>query len=108
MSRALRRSICNLAARQNRRAIASKSWPKAPQSRKHSYDQALADFNRCRELLAPGGCMVFHDYGFGKHHGQPDFHPGVTRTIDEHVLNDSDFRPLLLAHTLFAFVKIAR
>ena len=74
----------------------------------HSYEGALADFERCRDLLAPGGCMVFHDYGFGKHHGEPDFHPGVTRTIDEHVLNDSDFRPLLLAHTLFAFVKIAR
>ena len=74
----------------------------------HSYDQALADFNRCRELLAPGGCIVFHDYGFGKHHGQPDFDPGVARTIDEHVFQGSDFRPLLLAHTLFAFVKIAR
>ena len=73
----------------------------------HSYDQALDDFNICRELLAPGGCMVFHDYGFGKHNGQPDFHPGVTRTIDEHVFSESAFRPLLLAHTLFAFVKIA-
>jgi len=74
----------------------------------HSYDQALADFNICRDLLAPGGCIVFHDYGFGKHNGQPDIDPGVTRAIDEHVFRDSAFRALLLAHTLFAFVKMAR
>ena len=49
--------------------------------------------------------MVFHDYGFGEHHGQPDAHPGVTRTIDEHVFKDDAFKPLLLAHTQFAFVK---
>lgn len=71
----------------------------------HSYEQVLADFQNCRDLLAPGGCMVFHDYGFGKHHGQPDYHPGVTRTIDEHVFKDPAFKPLLLAHTQFAFLK---
>jgi len=71
----------------------------------HSYEQVLADFNHCRDLLAPGGCMVFHDYGFGKHNGQPDAHPGVTHTIDEHVFKDAAFKPLLLSHTQFAFLK---
>jgi cephalosporin hydroxylase len=71
----------------------------------HSYDQVLADFNNYRDLLAPGGCMVFHDYGFGSHNGLPDTDPGVRPAIDEHVIGAEGFRPLLLAHTQFAFVK---
>lgn len=71
----------------------------------HSYEQVLTDFHSYRNLLAPGGCMVFHDYGFGNHNGLPDTHPGVRRAIDEHVMGAPGFRPLLLAHTQFAFVK---
>ncbi len=71
----------------------------------HSYEQVLADFSNYRDLLAPGGCLVFHDYGFGSHNGLPDTHPGVRRMIDEHVMTSSEFRPLLLAHTQFAFLK---
>lgn len=71
----------------------------------HSFEQVLADFNNYRDLLAPGGCLVFHDYGFGSHNGLPDTHPGVRRMIDEHVMTSPDFRPLLLAHTQFAFLE---
>ena len=71
----------------------------------HSYEQVFADFKNYRDLLAPGGCMVFHDHGFGAHNGLPDTHPGVRKAIDEHVMTAPEFRPLLLAHTQFAFVK---
>ena len=27
----------------------------------HSYDQVVADFEHYKNILAPGGCMVFHD-----------------------------------------------
>ncbi len=71
----------------------------------HSYQQVLADFRNYRDVLAPGGCMLFHDNGFGDHNGLPDLHPGVGRVIAEEVMAGPGFRPLLLAHTLFAFVK---
>ena len=58
-----------------------------------------------RDLLAPGGCMLFHDCGFGAHNGLPDTHPGVRKVIDECVMTAPEFRPLLLAHTQFAFLK---
>jgi len=71
----------------------------------HSYEQVLADFRNYRDVLAPGGCMLFHDHGFGNHNGLPDCHPGVGRVIAEEIMPSSSFRPLLLAHTLFAVVK---
>lgn len=71
----------------------------------HSCRQVVADFNNYRELLAPGGCMVFHDYGYGQHNGRPDVVPGVRPAVDEYIMSAEEFRPLLLAHTLFAFVK---
>jgi hypothetical protein len=71
----------------------------------HSYPQVVADFANYRDLVAPGGCIVFHDYGYGAHNGRPDVVPDVRRAIDEHVLPAGGFRPLLLAHTLFALVK---
>lgn len=73
----------------------------------HSYDQVVADFRNYRDLLAPGGAMVFHDYGYGVHNGRPDVCPNVRPAIDEHVMNAEGFKPLLLAHTLIAFVKEA-
>lgn len=73
----------------------------------HSYEQVLADFHNYRDLVAPGGCLLFHDHGFGDHNGLPDTHPGVRRVIEEEVITSPDFRPLLLAHTLFAFVRTA-
>lgn len=74
----------------------------------HSYEQVVSDFQHYRDLLAVGGCMAFHDYGHGEHHGREDHCPGVRRAVDEYVLTDRAFRPLLLADTLFAFVKLAR
>ncbi len=71
----------------------------------HSYRQVVNDFGNYKDLLAPGGCMVFHDYGFGNHSGQPDAQPDVRRAVDKHVFGDPGFRPLLLAQVLLAFVK---
>ena len=72
----------------------------------HSYEQALADFENFRSLLAPGGCMAFHDYGYGAHNGLPELHAGVGKTVREHVLTSGDFEPLLLAHTLFVAKRV--
>ncbi|MCH7873058.1 MAG: class I SAM-dependent methyltransferase [Planctomycetes bacterium] len=71
----------------------------------HSYDQVIADFDNYRDILAPGGCLVFHDYGYGNHNGVPEADPDVRRAIDEHVMPAKGFRPLLLAHTQFAVLK---
>ena len=71
----------------------------------HSYGQVITDFENYAPLLAPGGCLVFHDYGYGPHNGRPDVVPDVRRVIDEHVLPQGKFRPLLLAHTLLALVN---
>lgn len=43
----------------------------------HSCEQVIKDFENYLGLLAPGGCMLFHDYGCGNHNGLPDTHPGV-------------------------------
>ncbi len=67
--------------------------------------QVIADFQNYHELLAPGGCMLFHDYGFGAHTGQPEAHPGVRPAVDDHVFTHGDYEPLLSAHTMMAFVK---
>lgn len=71
----------------------------------HGYEQVIRDFENYRDLLAVGGCMVFHDYGYGNHNGREEADPEVRRAIDEHVFGSDEFRPLLLAHTQFAFVK---
>lgn len=71
----------------------------------HSYRQVVSDFRNYGEILAPGGCMVFHDYGYGEHNARPEADPDVRRAVDEHVMTDRGFRPLLLAHTLMAFIK---
>ena len=71
----------------------------------HSYAQVVADFEHYRELLAPGGCIAFHDYGYGSHNGRPDVVPDVRPALEEHVFTHDEFTPLLLAHTLMVFVK---
>lgn len=71
----------------------------------HTYDQVIADFDHYRDILVPGGCMVFHDYGYGNHNGVPEADPDVRRAIGENVIRAKGFRPLLLAHTQFAFLK---
>lgn len=73
----------------------------------HSYAQVLADYENYREVLAPGGVLVFHDYDYSDHNAQPALHPGVRRVVDERVIRDPSFRPICLTHTLFAFLKLA-
>jgi len=74
---------------------------------KHSYDQVVADFEHYKDILAPGGCMVFHDYGYGNHNGRPEADPEVRPAIDKHVMACEAFKPLLLAHTQFSFFKLS-
>jgi len=69
----------------------------------HSRGQVLADFENYRDLLAPGGVLVFHDYGIGRHNGKPEDNPDVRPVLDGHVFTAPTFEPLLLAHTLMAF-----
>lgn len=71
----------------------------------HSYAQVIADFRHYVELLAPGGCLLFHDYGFGNHNGLPEAEPDVRRALDAEVIGLPGISPLLLGHTLFALVK---
>lgn len=71
----------------------------------HSYAQVVADFRHYLPLLAPGGCLLFHDYGFGNHNGLPDAQPDVRRAVDAEVFGHAGLRPLLLSHTLMVFVK---
>jgi len=71
----------------------------------HGYEQVVADFRNYVDLLAPGGCMLFHDYCCGDHNGLPEPQPDVRRAVDEHVMNCDALKPLVLAHTLMVFVK---
>ena len=71
----------------------------------HTYDQVVADFQNYQDMIAPGGILVFHDYGYGLHNGRKDVVPGVRPAIDEFVIPHPNFTPLLLGHTLFAFIK---
>lgn len=74
----------------------------------HSYEQVLADFRNFGGVLAPGGWLLFHDYGYGNHNGKADVVPDVRPAIDEILKTEPGFRPVLLAHTLLALVKEAR
>ncbi len=71
----------------------------------HRRDQVLLDFRHYLDLLAPGGCLVFHDYGYGLHNGREDDVPGVRPVVDEHVMTCEELRPVLLAQTMMAFVR---
>ena len=74
----------------------------------HGYDQVQRDFRSYAEILSPGGCLLFHDYGYGSHNGKADVVPDVRPAIDELLGSMPEFRPLLLAHTLLALVKQSR
>ncbi len=71
----------------------------------HGRRQVIKDFENYVDILAPGGCMAFHDYGFGNHAGQADAQPDVRPAVDECVFGHPAFKPLLLAQVLMAFVK---
>jgi hypothetical protein len=55
--------------------------------------------------LAPGGCIAFHDYGYGNHTGGFEADPEVRHAVDARVMTADGFKPVLLAHTQFAFQK---
>ena len=71
----------------------------------HNAVQVAREIDRYADLLAPGGCLVFHDYGFGLHNGQPEAHPGVRQAVDAELMNSDTFRPIALAHMTMAFEK---
>jgi predicted O-methyltransferase YrrM len=73
----------------------------------HGYDTVVADFENYRDILAPGGFLIFHDYGYANHNGQPEADPEVRPAVDQHVFTAAGFKPLLLAHTEMVFVKTA-
>jgi hypothetical protein len=54
----------------------------------HTYEGARADYERWRELVAPGGHMLFHDAvdvgGYGNHY------PGIARLVGEIERDDAD------------------
>jgi predicted O-methyltransferase YrrM len=55
----------------------------------HTYEGAQADYRRWRELVAPGGDLLFHDAvdvgGYGNHY------PGIARLVGEIERDDRDF-----------------
>jgi predicted O-methyltransferase YrrM len=55
----------------------------------HTYEGARADYERWRELVVPGGDMLFHDAvdvgGYGNHY------PGIARLVAEIERDDRDF-----------------
>jgi len=71
----------------------------------HAYSQVVADFRNYAPLLAGGGILAFHDYGYGPHNGREDVVPDVRPAIDAVVMSLPGFEPLLLAHTLMVFRK---
>jgi predicted O-methyltransferase YrrM len=74
----------------------------------HSYEQVAADIANYLPLIAPGGCLLLHDYGFGAHTGGEDPHPGVRCAVDELLFDHPEFEPLVVAHTMLAFVRSCR
>jgi hypothetical protein len=71
----------------------------------HSYERVADEIEHYCDLLAPGGCIAFHDYGCGPHHGRFDEEHEVRRAVDDDMFALPDFRPLLLAHSLMVFAK---
>ena len=55
----------------------------------HTYEGARADYARWRELVAPGGHLLFHDAvdagGYGNHY------PGIERLVGEIERDDAEF-----------------
>ncbi len=74
----------------------------------HSFDQVLSDFRNYKEILAPGGCLIFHDHGYGNHNNLPEANPDVRKVVEQHVMTDHSLQPLLLAQTQLAFIKRSR
>lgn len=69
----------------------------------HSYEGARADYLRWRELLAPGGRLLFHDAvdtgGYG------NVYPGVSRVVAEIERDDRELRRERGAGSIAHFVR---
>jgi predicted O-methyltransferase YrrM len=71
----------------------------------HTYEGARADYERWRELVAPGGDMLFHDAvdvgGYGNHY------PGIARLVGEIERDDKDFERRPNAGSIAHFARRA-
>ena len=71
----------------------------------HTYDGARADYERWRELVAPGGDMLFHDAvdvgGYGNHY------PGIARLVEEIERDDTYFERRPNAGSIAHFARRA-
>jgi predicted O-methyltransferase YrrM len=65
----------------------------------HLYDRVTDEIARYCDLLAPGGCVAFHDYGCGPHHGRFEEEHEVRKAVDDHKFSLPGFRPVLHAHS---------
>jgi predicted O-methyltransferase YrrM len=69
----------------------------------HSYEGARADYERWRELVAPGGHLLFHDavdtHGYGNHY------PGVVRLVEEVARDDRTLERRPDAGSIAHFVR---
>jgi predicted O-methyltransferase YrrM len=69
----------------------------------HTYEGARADYERWRELLAPGGHLLFHDAvdtgGYGNHY------PGVVRLAGEITRDDSELERRPSAGSIAHFTR---
>ena len=71
----------------------------------HTYDGARADYVRWRELVAPGGDILFHDAvdvgGYGNHY------PGITRLVAEIERDDASLERQPDAGSIAHFMRRA-
>jgi predicted O-methyltransferase YrrM len=69
----------------------------------HTYEGARADYLRWRELVAPGGNLLFHDAvdtgGYGNHY------PGIVRLVNEIERDDDAFERRAGAGSIAHFVR---
>jgi predicted O-methyltransferase YrrM len=69
----------------------------------HTYEGARADYERWRELVAPGGHMLFHDAvdvgGYGNHY------PGIARLVSEIERDDASFERQADAGSIAHFTR---
>ena len=71
----------------------------------HTYEGTRADYERWRELVAPGGHLLFHDAvdtgGYG------NTYPGVARLVDEVDREDAALRRAPGAGSIAHFVRVS-
>jgi len=71
----------------------------------HTYEGARADYERWRELVRPGGHLLFHDAVDTGRYG--NVYPGVARLVGEIGSNDREFARVVGAGSIARFVRRA-